>query len=57
VIVLGSKEEEQVDEAELVKRANEMRAQGKTAREIVAQLSAMGATRNVAYRLGHERAP
>lgn len=56
VIVLGPREEEQVDEGELRRQADLMRAEGKTAREIVARLTAMGATRNVAYRLGHEQA-
>jgi 16S rRNA (cytidine1402-2'-O)-methyltransferase len=56
VIVLGPRAEEQVDEDELRKHAELMRAEGKTPREIVAALTAMGASRNVAYRLGHERA-
>ncbi|MGK2933926.1 MAG: 16S rRNA (cytidine(1402)-2'-O)-methyltransferase, partial [Gemmatimonadaceae bacterium] len=57
VIVLGLRAEEQVNEDELRQHADALRAQGKTAREIVAGLTAMGASRNVAYRLGHERAP
>jgi 16S rRNA (cytidine1402-2'-O)-methyltransferase len=57
VIVLGPRAEEQVDEGELRRNAEMMRAEGKTPREIVAGLTAMGASRNVAYRLGHERAP
>lgn len=57
VIVLGPREEEQVDEDALRTVADSMRAEGKTPREIVAALTAMGAARNVAYRLGHERAP
>lgn len=57
VIVVGPKAEELVDEDELRRHADAMRAEGKAPREIVAQLTAMGATRNVAYRLGHERAP
>ncbi|MEX0908623.1 MAG: SAM-dependent methyltransferase, partial [Gemmatimonadaceae bacterium] len=57
VIVLGPRGEEQVDEDELRQHADALRAEGKTAREIVAGLTAMGASRNVAYRLGHERAP
>ena len=56
VIVLGPRAEEQLDEGELRKHADALRAEGKTAREIVAGLTAMGATRNVAYRLGHEQA-
>ncbi|MGI8618302.1 MAG: 16S rRNA (cytidine(1402)-2'-O)-methyltransferase [Gemmatimonadaceae bacterium] len=56
VLVLGPKAEEQVDEDELRRLADSMRAEGKAPREIVAKLTAMGATRNVAYRLGHERA-
>ncbi len=55
VIVLGPKSEEQVDEVELRRLADSMRAEGKAPREIVAKLTAMGATRNVAYRLGHEK--
>ncbi|MEX1187469.1 MAG: 16S rRNA (cytidine(1402)-2'-O)-methyltransferase [Gemmatimonadaceae bacterium] len=57
VIVLGPKAEEQVDEDELRKHADALRDEGKTPREIVAGLIAMGASRNLAYRLGHERAP
>ena len=57
VIVLGPRAEEQVDEDELRQNATSMRAEGKTPREIVAALTAMGAARNVAYRLGHEKAP
>lgn len=57
VIVIGSREDQPVDETELLKQAGVMRAEGKAPREIVAKLTAMGASRNVAYRLGHERAP
>lgn len=57
VIVVGAGADEKIDEDELRQRAEAMRAEGKTPREIVAKLSAMGASRNVAYRLGHERAP
>jgi 16S rRNA (cytidine1402-2'-O)-methyltransferase len=57
VIVLGPRAEEQVDEGELCKHADALRLEGKAPREIVAALTAMGATRNVAYRLGHERVP
>lgn len=55
VIVLGPQAEEPVDEDELRRRADALRAEGKTAREIVAALTAMGGSRNVAYRLGHEQ--
>lgn len=57
VIVLGPQEAEPIAEAELRLQAEAMRAEGATPREIVAQLTAMGAARNVAYRLGHQRAP
>lgn len=56
VIILGPRAEEQVDEDELRGQADVMRSEGKTAREIVAGLIAMGASRNVAYRLGHQQA-
>ena len=55
VIVVGPRTEQTVDESELLEVADAMRAAGKAPREIVARLSAMGASRNVAYRLGHER--
>ncbi|HUR91747.1 MAG TPA: 16S rRNA (cytidine(1402)-2'-O)-methyltransferase [Gemmatimonadaceae bacterium] len=57
VIVVGPKEKGEVDEAELTKVAEAMKAEGKAPREIVARLGAMGASRNIAYRLGHEKAP
>lgn len=53
VIVLGPHEPAPVDEAVLRMQAETMRAEGASPREIVAKLTAMGATRNVAYRLGH----
>lgn len=57
VIVLGPRQEAKVDEAELRSVAQAMREEGKAPREIVTKLAAMGAARNVAYRLGHEKAP
>lgn len=57
VIVIGPREEEPVDEDQLRLKAQALRAEGVSAREIVARLTEMGAARNVAYRLGHERAP
>lgn len=57
VIVLGPRAEEPVDEDDLRRQAELMRNEGKTPREIVAGLMAVGASRNVAYRLGHEKAP
>lgn len=57
VLVLGPRQESPIDEAELRSVAQAMRQEGKPPREIVAKLTAMGAARNVAYRLGHERAP
>ena len=57
VIVVGPRAEEAVDEAELSRRAEQMRSEGAPPREIVAKLTEMGASRNVAYKLGHERAP
>ena len=57
VIVLGPRAAESIDEEQLRLRAQALRAEGASAREIVARLTAMGAARNVAYRLGHEKAP
>jgi 16S rRNA (cytidine1402-2'-O)-methyltransferase len=57
VVVLGPGAEAGVDEDELRKRAEALRAEGKTPREIVAELTSLGASRNVAYRLGHQKAP
>lgn len=57
VIVLGPRAEVQADEDDLRSVADGMRAEGKTPRDIVARLGAMGASRNVAYRLGHEKSP
>ncbi len=55
VIVLGARVEQQVDEDELRVEAAVMRKAGAAPRDIVAKLTSMGASRNVAYRLGHER--
>ncbi|MBA3579990.1 MAG: hypothetical protein H0W42_08400 [Gemmatimonadaceae bacterium] len=57
VIVVGPRAEEAVDEDELSRRAEQMRNEGVPPREIVARLVEVGASRNVAYRLGHEKAP
>lgn len=57
VLVIGPRPEEFIDRDELARRAEEMRQQGHAAREIVATLTSMGASRNVAYRLGHQTIP
>ena len=57
VVVVGPRKAEPINEDDLRLQAQTLRAEGASAREIVAKLTAMGAARNVAYRLGHERAP
>ena len=55
VIVIAGRTPEALDEEELRARAAELRAQGRSARDVAAALSAeLGAPRNVAYRLAHE---
>jgi 16S rRNA (cytidine1402-2'-O)-methyltransferase len=55
VIVLGGREQELPSETELRDRARELRAEGRSARDVVAALVAeSGAPRNLAYRLAHE---
>ena len=53
VVVIGPRQEAAVDEGELIATATAMREAGAPAREIVAKLGEMGASRNVAYKLGH----
>jgi 16S rRNA (cytidine1402-2'-O)-methyltransferase len=54
VIVVEGAPEVTVDEATLRATADAMRAEGCRAREIQTRLTAMGAARNLAYRLAHE---
>ena len=55
VIVIAGRTAQSVSEEELRARANALRAEGRSARDIAAALSAeLGAPRNVAYRLAHE---
>ena len=56
VIVIEGGEMRQADEEELRARAAELRAAGATPRDIAAALAeGLGAPRNVAYRIAHER--
>jgi hypothetical protein len=55
VIVLAGSTPQSVSEDELRARALALRAEGRSARDVAAVLSAeLGAPRNVAYRLAHE---
>ena len=55
VIVIAGRTAESVSEDELRARATALRAEGRSARDVAAALSAeFGAPRNVAYRLAHE---
>jgi 16S rRNA (cytidine1402-2'-O)-methyltransferase len=54
VIVLAGAPDVAPDDGALEARAKELRAEGKSAREIQQALTAAGAKRNLAYRLAHE---
>jgi 16S rRNA (cytidine1402-2'-O)-methyltransferase len=55
VILIAGRIPRATSEDELRARANELRAEGRSARDIAAMLSAeLGAPRNLAYRLAHE---
>ena len=55
VIVIAGRTPQSVSEEDLRARASALRAEGRSAREVAAVLSAeLGAPRNVAYRLAHE---
>jgi 16S rRNA (cytidine1402-2'-O)-methyltransferase len=55
VIVIAGERPPEVTEDELRARAHELRAEGRSARDIMAVLTAeLGAPRNLAYRLAHE---
>ena len=55
VIVIAGRTPQSVSEEELRARATALRAEGRSARDVAAVLSAeLGAPRNVAYRLAHE---
>jgi 16S rRNA (cytidine1402-2'-O)-methyltransferase len=55
VILIAGRIPEATSEDELRARANALRAEGRSARDIAAALSAeFGAPRNLAYRLAHE---
>jgi 16S rRNA (cytidine1402-2'-O)-methyltransferase len=55
VILIAGRIPRAVSEDELRARANELRAEGRSARDVAAALSAeLGAPRNLAYRLAHE---
>jgi len=53
VLVISGAEEREASEAELSAAARELRASGKQPREVMKELTALGASRNVAYRLAH----
>jgi 16S rRNA (cytidine1402-2'-O)-methyltransferase len=55
IVIAGAAAQESASEEELRARAAELRAEGRSARDIAAVLSAeLGAPRNLAYRLAHE---
>ena len=55
VILIAGRMPQATSEDELRARANELRAEGRSARDVAAVLSAeLGAPRNLAYRLAHE---
>lgn len=55
IVVAGAATRESASEETLRARAAELRAEGRTARDVAATLSAeLGAPRNLAYRLAHE---
>ena len=56
VLVLAGAEKSAVTPAELETTATRLRAEGKQPRDIIEHLIALGASRNVAYRIAHENA-
>ena len=55
IVIAGAEAEPQVSEDALRARAGQLRAEGRSARDIAAALAAeLGAPRNVAYRMAHE---
>jgi hypothetical protein len=55
VILIAGRIPEATSEDELRARANALRAEGRSARDVAAALAAeFGAPRNLAYRLAHE---
>jgi 16S rRNA (cytidine1402-2'-O)-methyltransferase len=55
IVIAGAAAPESASEEDLRARAAELRAEGRSARDVAAALSAeLGAPRNVAYRLAHE---
>jgi hypothetical protein len=55
VIVIAGETPTEISEAELRARAVELRAEGHSARDVAATLTAeLGAPRNLAYKLAHE---
>jgi 16S rRNA (cytidine1402-2'-O)-methyltransferase len=57
VLVVAGAESAPVNEAELARRAAELRGQGLTVRDVAARLAADGAPRNVAYRIARDAQP
>jgi 16S rRNA (cytidine1402-2'-O)-methyltransferase len=56
VLVIAGAEKSSVSHEELGVAANRLRAEGRQPRDVVEHLIALGAPRNVAYRIAHERA-
>ena len=55
IVIAGARAPEPVSEDALRARAAELRAEGRSARDVAAALAAeLGAPRNLAYRLAHE---
>lgn len=54
VLVVAAAEDKPLDEEALARRAAELRASGKTVRDVAAELVRAGASRNVAYRIANE---
>jgi 16S rRNA (cytidine1402-2'-O)-methyltransferase len=56
VLVLAGRERSTVSQLDLGVAATRLRAEGKQPRDVVEHLISLGASRNVAYRIAHERA-
>jgi hypothetical protein len=56
VLVVAGAEKSSLSQAELDVAATRLRAEGKQPRDVVEHLISLGASRNVAYRIAHERA-
>jgi 16S rRNA (cytidine1402-2'-O)-methyltransferase len=54
VLVIAAAADQPLDEEALARRAAELRASGKTVRDVAAELVSAGASRNLAYRIANE---